>query len=73
MKITITSTSNLITINGMQCRLWEGTTESGIKIHALIARIACEKDDPRAGELGNELIESHPPKEEYSYPLRMIL
>jgi hypothetical protein len=73
MKITLNSTNQLVTINGVPVRLWHGTTESGIVIHALITRIACSKDEPRASELDEELQQCHPPFEEYMYPLRMIL
>jgi len=73
MEITLTSTSNIITLNNVPVRIWEGTTKSGIKIHALITRIACSYDEERKEELENELNKAHAPCEEYIYPLRMIL
>lgn len=45
MKITIESTTQIVDINnGVQARIWEGQTESGIPVVALITRIAADKD-----------------------------
>ena len=40
MKITLEQTSQMVDVNGVTCRVWEGETEKGIKISALIPRIA---------------------------------
>lgn len=45
MKITIENTSQIIKVNGLPCRIWEGETETGIKVHCVITRIAVHKDD----------------------------
>lgn len=42
MKITIESTTRMVTANGVDCRLWEGETERGVKIVVLIPRIAVQ-------------------------------
>lgn len=61
MKITISPTSKIVTCkpgmldNGIQARIWEGETESGIKVHCLITRIAIDKDEPRHEEFSREL------------------
>lgn len=44
MKITIENTDRIIDVNGIESRLWEGKTESGIPIHCLIIRIAVSSD-----------------------------
>jgi hypothetical protein len=44
MKITIESTTKIIKANGIDCRVWEGTTERGVKLQALIPRIAALGD-----------------------------
>lgn len=36
MKITLESTSQIVQFNGVNCRVWEGQTESGIPLHAFI-------------------------------------
>lgn len=50
MKVTLESTSKLVMLktsalaDGILCRIWEGTTETGIRCHAYIPRIAAHKD-----------------------------
>ncbi len=78
MKITIESTSRIITLRtptgNVEARLWEGTTTSGIAVHCLISRIAVSKSDDNA-QFEAELIEQRAPSAESSqaFPLRMIL
>ena len=40
MKITIESTNEFVSINGVRCRMWDGSTESGIPVQAAIGRVA---------------------------------
>ena len=40
MKVTLESTTKIVELNGVQARIWEGTTEGGIRVHAFITRIA---------------------------------
>jgi hypothetical protein len=73
MQITLRSTTKIVHLNGVPARIWEGTTEFGIPMHAYITRVAVEKDqDTRAFE--GEL-ESHdaPSVELERIPLRMII
>lgn len=73
MKITIESTSKIVLANGIQCRVWEGQTESGIKVECLIPRIAARKGQDLS-QFEKELEECSPPSAEASaFPLRMIL
>ena len=79
MKITIESTTRLVTVNaphsedGIRCRVWEGVTEHGIRVQCLIPRIAAAVgQDMRQFEA--ELLEQRPPSAEVSaFPRRMIL
>jgi hypothetical protein len=72
MKITLESTTLIVNVNGVDCRIWEGQTESGIKVQALIPLIAAlAADDLRQFEA--ELKECRPPSVEAAFPLRMIL
>jgi len=74
MKITIESTTKIVELNGVPARIWEGETETGIKVHCFITRIAIEKNEPRADEFNNDLQKQKPPTaaiEAYSY--RMFL
>ncbi len=74
MKITIESTMEIVTLNsGVQARVWEGATERGVKIQALVTRIAVHKDDDTS-QFEAELKEQKPPSvEERAFPMRMIL
>lgn len=53
MRLTIESTPDLVTIDGVPCRRWIGRTEGGIAVEVYVHRVAVEeKDVPR---LQNEL------------------
>jgi hypothetical protein len=74
MKITIESTTKIVHLNGIPARLWQGQTESGIKVHCFITRIAIDENELRTEEFEYELLEQKKPRTEFeSYPLRMIL
>lgn len=74
MQVQIHSTSKIITLNGIPARIWEGITDSGIKVHAYITRIAIDKDEKNAAEFEKELQEHRTPSPEIeAIPLRMIL
>lgn len=46
MRMYIESTEVLVNVDGVECRLWEGTTENGVDCKVLIHRIAVsEKED----------------------------
>ena len=45
MKITIESTTKVVTVNDVPARIWEGHTESGIPVHCYVTRIAVHKDE----------------------------
>ena len=51
MKITIESTEKIVTLNGIDCRVWEGETERGIKLHCFIPRIGVARDQDFEQEL----------------------
>jgi len=74
MKIIIELTSKFVTLNGVPARIWEGETESGIKLHCYITRIAIDKDETRIEEFEKELQQQRPPSKEIeAIPLRMII
>jgi hypothetical protein len=45
MRLTIYSTDLLQTINGVECRMWEGWTDGGTACVVFVHRIAVHKDD----------------------------
>lgn len=74
MKATIESTTKCVELNGVPARIWEGETESGIKFHCYITRVAIDQDETRVEEFQRELAEQRVPSVELeSIPLRMIL
>jgi hypothetical protein len=73
MTITIESTSKVVSLNGVACRVWEGQTVSGVKVHCYIPRI-CAKDDQDLTQFERELQEQRVPSVECAgIPLWMIL
>lgn len=61
MKITIESTPDLTTIDGVEVRRWNGTTEAGTPCMVFVRRIAVL--DGRQGEFERELVAKQTPEE----------
>jgi hypothetical protein len=60
MELLITSTDMLTLLEGLPCRVWEGTTDAGLKCLVFIYRIAMHPDaDSRAFDAA--LTEQLPP------------
>ena len=77
MKITIESTPNVVKLTGptgleIECRVWEGETERGVKVQCLITRIAALKSEDLS-QFELELKEMRAPSFLQAFPLRMIL
>jgi hypothetical protein len=73
MTITIESTTQVVKLNGIDCRVWEGQTAGGVKVHCFIPRIAA-KGDQDLSQFETELQEQRAPSFEIAaIPLRMIL
>lgn len=60
MRILIEATDTLTSLNGVPVRLWEGTTESGVKCRVFVHRITVHKDED-ASQFDKELKEQLPP------------
>ena len=73
MIVTLESTKKVVTLNGTQARVWEGTTNTGIKVHAFITRIAVNAIEDNT-QFNKELQQQKAPSAEVlSIPLRMLL
>jgi len=80
MRIIIESTEKIVLLKesirdgiGIQARIWEGKTESGIPVHCYVTRIAV-REDRDCTQFEQELREHRPPSPEVeAIPLRMIL
>jgi len=73
MKITLESTTKFVWLNGVPTRIWEGTTDSGIALHAYIARVAV-REDKDCTQFDAELRECRLPSPEVAaIPARLVL
>lgn len=73
MRIMIESTTRIVNASGVDCRVWQGRTESGVPIQVLVPRIAALTTDDLS-EFERELNEHAAPSAAVSaFPLRMIL
>jgi len=60
--------------DGIPARVWEGETESGIKVHCFITRIATIANCPRIDEFEKDLIpQKEPSPEVEAYSNRLVL
>lgn len=46
MKVTLESTDRLISVNGVPGRIWQGDTDSGIPVVALISLVGVRNGNP---------------------------
>lgn len=73
MKVTLESTTKLVNVNGVQCRIWEGKTANGIPMHAYIVRVAVA-NPLDATEFERDLKECKPPSATLdAIPLRFLI
>jgi hypothetical protein len=81
MKIIIESTTRTVFVKpslhsassaNIECRVWEGATDSGIKVQCLIPRIAVASGQDLT-QFEAELKEHRAPADVDAFPLRMIL
>lgn len=74
MTMTIHSTTRIVKVNGIDCRLWEGTTERGVNVEVLIPRIAV-RNGQDTSQFEAELSEQHAPAgaDSIAFPLRMLI
>ncbi len=48
MRLTIESTTKIVNIDGVECRVWEGQTVDGIPVHCFVTRVAVSAEAPDA-------------------------
>ena len=73
MTMTIRSTTKVVTLDGIPCRICEGETASGVKVHCFIPRVAVAEGQD-VSQFEAELSAQRPPSPELeAIPLRMIL
>jgi hypothetical protein len=81
LKLTLENTSQIVMLSHesapnveIPARVWEGTTESGIKVQCLITRVSAAADQDLT-QFDKELREVRPPSVDAvrCFPLRLIL
>ena len=79
MKVTLESTTKIVGLRPegsdvtVPARVWEGTTESGIPVHAYITRIGVDRGED-ASQFERELQECRVPSAEVeAIPVRLVL
>jgi hypothetical protein len=72
MKMTIESTTRIVNASGVDCRVWEGVTERGVKVQVLVPRVAALADQDLR-QFQEELAEQRAPSVAQAFPLRLIL
>ena len=75
MKLTLSPTDKIETIEGAPCRRWEGTTESGVPVHAWIRAVSPQTHDKEANATFDRELLALPPvrKELVSFDMRFVL
>ena len=75
MKITIENTTKIVQLkNNVPARVWEGETDSGIKVYCFITRITVSDNEQNLEQFKKELMQQKAPSEEMkSIPLRLVL
>ena len=78
MKITLENTDRMVTINGnTPARVWEGETSTGIKVIALISRVAIPGEicEEVVEQFNRELSQEKEPSNEAIrvFPLRLVI
>lgn len=72
MRISLESTTKIVVLNGVHCRVWEGKTERGAPMHAYIAMVAVDRTEDTAG-FERDLQEHRPPSPAIAWiPNRMV-
>lgn len=75
MKLILEPTAQIVEVNGVPCRQWEGKTESGTTVAAFITRVAVPEDAGAEAhrEFERELTEKPAPRADMTFPLRLVL
>jgi hypothetical protein len=73
MTITISSTTKVVSLDGVQCRVWEGETDGGVKLHCFIPRVAVLEGQDVSQFEAELAVQRAPSTEVEAIPLRLIL
>lgn len=64
MRLQIEPTGHIADVDGVQCRIWNGVSESGAGVIVFVATLAVKDDEPPAviAQFERELLEIGPPR-----------
>lgn len=76
MRVSLESTDRIVEVDGVPARVWQGTTDEGVEVTALVTRLAVRFDDQR-GRFESELrrVPDVPPNADSvaAWPNRLVL
>jgi hypothetical protein len=74
VKLTVESTTRIISINGVPARVWEGTSEAGVPVYLAVTRVSVPEGADQS-EFAKELQAHKPPSDAavLCFPLRMVI
>jgi len=74
VKLTIESTTRVISVNGVPARVWEGTSEAGVPVYLAVTRVSVPEGADQS-EFTRELQAHRAPSDAavLCFPLRMVL
>lgn len=73
MKVALESTTKIVSVNGVEARVWQGQTSGGVPCYALVTLIFADRQaDQREFELELEP-QAVPRPEVQAFPARMVL
>jgi len=67
MELAIESTRQIVSLDGVPCRVWEGVTASGVRCTVYVHRVKVHKDDD-CTEFERELMEQDAPRQTQGLP-----
>ena len=74
MKIILEPSNDWVTIDNVPCRMWDGTTESGIKIQAAIARFSSIDETPgKEDQFKDECIKARLRSPQHTINMKQII
>lgn len=71
--MTLENTTRFVNVDGVEARVWEGTTAMGVRVQALVVRVAASAGEDVA-EFERDLEETRPPSvEAQAFPAKLRL
>jgi len=72
MKVTIEMTEELVCVDGVMCRIWNGHADNGVPVRMYVHRVAVPLELPQE-RFKRELVEMNAPAEEEQLDLTELV